>query len=80
MKCFVVAAMGLLWFGCASADRLYSDSFEIPVVHPLFPHVCNTIPLPPGPTTDQLTWIMGELATGQTTIAKSRRSSRRAGF
>ena len=69
MKRFVVAVMGLLCFGCAYADRLYSDSFEIPVLHPQFPHVGNTIPLPPGPTSDQLTWIMGELATGETTTA-----------
>ncbi|MEO5558056.1 MAG: serine hydrolase, partial [Dokdonella sp.] len=67
MKRCLFILIGLLSFGTAWADRLYSDGFEVPVVGPNFPRVGNTFPLPPGPTADQLEWIMGELAVGQTT-------------
>ncbi|MEO7324605.1 MAG: serine hydrolase [Dokdonella sp.] len=67
MKQCLVALIALLSFGPAWADRLYSDSFEVPVVGPYFPRVGNTFALPPGPTADQLEWIMGELAAGETT-------------
>ena len=63
----IVALAGLLWFGTACADRLYADSFERPVIDPLFPRVGGIFQLPPGPTTDQLSWILGELAPGETT-------------
>ncbi|HJT99379.1 MAG TPA: serine hydrolase, partial [Rhodanobacteraceae bacterium] len=55
--------------GCtpAMADRLFSDGFEIPLVEPLFPLVDGHFVLPPGPTTDQLAWILDELAAGETT-------------
>lgn len=52
---------------CAMADRLYSDGFEVQTVGPLFPRVDGEFQLPPGPTTDQLAWILSELATGETT-------------
>ncbi len=63
----VLLLVGLAWAGTASADRLYSDGFDPAVIAPLFPHVGGTIVLPPGPAADQLGWIMGELASGETT-------------
>jgi hypothetical protein len=59
--------VAIAWAGAASADRLYSDGFDPPVIQPLFPHAGGTIVLPPGPVADQLAWIMGELASGETT-------------
>ncbi len=69
MNRWVPALAGMLCFGSASADRLYADSFEIPLVAPLFPQVDGHFQLPPGPATDQLAWILGELAIGETTSA-----------
>ncbi|MEO7432859.1 MAG: serine hydrolase [Dokdonella sp.] len=67
MTRFALVLISLLPFTSAWADRLYSDSFEVPIVGPYFPRVGNTFALPAGPTTDQLAWIMSELAAGETT-------------
>jgi len=62
-----VAFLGILCCSSALADRLYSDGFEIPVIAPLFPLVDGEFQLPPGPTADQLAWVLSELAVGETT-------------
>jgi Beta-lactamase enzyme family len=67
MKRFALMLAAVCCCGPAVADRLFSDGFEIPVIEPLFPRANGTFLLPPGPTTDQLVWIMGELASGETT-------------
>ncbi len=52
---------------CWAQGRLYSDGFETPIVRPQFPLVGGTFQLPSGPATDQLAWLLSELATGQNT-------------
>lgn len=66
-KRFLLTLLGLFWLSPALADRLYSDGFDPPVIEPLYPLIGGTYQLPPGPTTDQLAWILSELAVGETT-------------
>lgn len=49
------------------ARPLFADDFEPPSIDPLFPVVAGQFQLPAGPTTDRLTWLLSELAAGQTT-------------
>ncbi|HUD42367.1 MAG TPA: serine hydrolase [Dokdonella sp.] len=58
---------GLLIAACAQARPLYVDGFEPPSIAPLFPVANGQFQLPPGPAADQLGWLIGELAAGQTT-------------
>lgn len=67
MKRFAWVLAGACFCTCAMADRLYSDGFDVQSVGPLFPKVDGRFVLPPGPTTDQLAWILDELAVGETT-------------
>lgn len=67
MKCLTVLLLGLLWISPVLADRLFVDGFEPPHIDPLFPKVGQTHQLPAGPTTDQLAWLLGELASGENT-------------
>ncbi|HET8941059.1 MAG TPA: serine hydrolase [Rudaea sp.] len=67
MTRLIAVLLGICWLGPAVADRLYSDGFQIPVLEPLFPTVGQTHQLPSGPTTDQLAWVLSELASGQNT-------------
>jgi len=61
------AILGSWTVGGLQARGLYSDGFDPPVISPLFPPVANGFELPPGPAVTQLTWLLGELAVGQTT-------------
>ncbi len=61
----------LLWLlvllsGSAHA-QLYVDGFDPPRIDPLFPLVAGTYQLPSNPMTNQLQWLIGELAAGETT-------------
>lgn len=47
--------------------QLYVDGFDPPSIEPLFPQAAGSYQLPSGPTADQLQWLMGELAAGETT-------------
>jgi hypothetical protein len=47
--------------------QLFVDGFDPPSIEPLFPQTAGIYQLPPGPTADQLQWLIGELATGETT-------------
>jgi hypothetical protein len=67
MKRFALALLALLGSGSACGDRLYSDGFDPYVIDPLFPLVGGDYVLPPGPAADQLDWLLGELAVGETT-------------
>lgn len=58
---------GLLAAASAQARPLFVDGFEPPSIAPLFPVVDGEFQLPPGPAADQLRWLIGELAAGQTT-------------
>lgn len=49
------------------ARSLYRDSFDPPVIAPLFPPSGNSFQLPSGPVSAQLEWLMSELAAGETT-------------
>lgn len=69
MKRLIPILLGLLWLTPAAADRLFSDSFEVPVIAPLFPASGQTQLLPPGPTSDQLAWVLSELASGENTTS-----------
>ena len=59
----------LLSFGSplVAQGRLYSDSFESPPIVRQFPLVGGAYQLPAGPTTNQLVWLLSELAVGETT-------------
>ncbi len=67
MKRLALLLFGLCWMGLLSAQQLYSDGFDPPEIKPLFPLVGGIYQLPPGPTTNQVQWLMGELAAGETT-------------
>jgi hypothetical protein len=47
--------------------QLYVDGFDPPRIDPLFPLVAGTYQLPSNPMTNQLQWLIGELAAGETT-------------
>ena len=67
MKRIALLLFGLCWIGLSSAQQLYSDGFDPPVIKPLFTAAGGTFQLPPGPTANQVQWLMGELAVGETT-------------
>ncbi|MBB5206836.1 serine hydrolase [Chiayiivirga flava] len=56
--------------GSAGAQPLFADGFEPGPIRPLFPRVDGEFQLPSNPTTDQLAWLMDELAAGETTTAE----------
>jgi beta-lactamase class A len=60
------ALLGLLWFNSAAA-QLFVGDFENPRIAPQFPLVNGQFQLTPGPATTQLSWLLSELAVGQTT-------------
>ncbi len=51
----------------SSAQTLFRDGLENFSIDPQFPLIGGTFQLPPGPASAQLTWLLGELAVGQTT-------------
>ncbi len=66
---FVRNALILLvtcWLSNAYA-QLFTGSFEDQVITPQFPLVGSTYQLTPGPATNQLNWLLAELAAGETT-------------
>jgi hypothetical protein len=67
MKRIALIMLGLIWLVPGQARPLYSDGFDPPAIEPLFPVVGGQFQLPPGPVVDQLQWLLGELAAGQTT-------------
>ena len=67
MKRLVILLFGLLSMGLCSAQALYSDGFDPPLIKPLFPAAGGTFQLPMGPTANQVQWLMGELAASETT-------------
>ena len=80
MKRLVLLLSGLLWLGPAMADRLFVDGFEQPVIDPLFPQVGQTYQLPAGPTSNQLAWVLAELASGENTSSSEITAHFDAGF
>ncbi|MBU1188572.1 MAG: class A beta-lactamase-related serine hydrolase [Gammaproteobacteria bacterium] len=48
-------------------DTVFLSSFEGDNIAPLFPRIDGSYQLPPGPTADQLLWLLDELAVGETT-------------
>lgn len=67
MKPIFLMLFGLCWTGLSSAQQLYSDGFDPPVIKPMFPLVGGVYQLPSGPSTTQLQWLIGELAASETT-------------
>lgn len=67
MKRLIPALLCLLWLTPALADRLFSDSFEVHVLTPQFPQVGQTHQLPANPVTNQLAWVVSEMAADETT-------------
>lgn len=59
----------LLLCAAPASAQLFSDGFEGTAIEPLFPVVGGSYQLPPGPTTDQLDWLLAELAAGESTTA-----------
>lgn len=49
-------------------SSLFDDGFE-DRLDPLFPTINGAVQLPPGPTVDQLNWILSELASGEDTTS-----------
>ncbi|MCB1743048.1 MAG: serine hydrolase, partial [Gammaproteobacteria bacterium] len=80
MKRAISILLGLICMSTAHADRLYSDGFEPPALPPLFPPIGQTYQLPSGPTSDQLAWLLGELASGQNTSTSEVSAHFIAGF
>ncbi len=66
MKRLVMALLGLTLMSAANA-QLFVDSFDPPSIAPRFPLIAGQYQLPPGPAIDQLQWLIGELAAGETT-------------
>lgn len=67
-----VLLLGLLSFPAFAqfpvpADVVYWAGFEGDSIEPMFPTVGGDYVLPPGPTADQLQWLIDELAIGETT-------------
>ncbi|GAB4199934.1 MAG: hypothetical protein Tsb002_35800 [Wenzhouxiangellaceae bacterium] len=54
----------------ATAELILRSSFEEPVITPQFPLVDGEFQLPPGPTTNQLEWILEQLALSDTSLAE----------
>ncbi len=67
MKRALLSLLILLWLGSAGARPLFVDGFDPAVIRPLFPQVGGIYQLPSGPAADQLQWVIGELAAGETT-------------
>lgn len=67
MKRLALLLFGLCWMGLSPAQQLYSDGFDPPFIKPLFPLVGGVYQLPPGPVVNQLPWLIGEFAAGETT-------------
>ena len=66
MKHRVFALVCLLMNSSAQA-QLFVDSFDPATIAPRFPLVAGQYQLPPGPAVDQMQWLIGELAVGETT-------------
>lgn len=67
MRLLIALVLGIAALPVCGQGRLYADSFEQPIVRPLFPNVGGSFQLPAGPATDQLAWLLSELATGENT-------------
>ena len=80
MKRAISILLGLVCMSTAHADRLYSDGFDPPSLPPLFPPIGQTHQLPAGATTDQLTWLLGELSSGESTSTSEVSAHFVAGF
>lgn len=62
--------LALLAPAAARAQPVFASGFEAAEhIAPLFPVVNGQFQLPPGPVTDRITWLLGELAAGQSTSA-----------
>lgn len=66
MKRLVLILLGMALMPAVQA-QLFVDSFDPPSITPRFPFVAGQYQLPPGPAVDQLQWLIGELAAGETT-------------
>lgn len=53
----------------AQVPEVFADGFEAFFIAPIFPQVGGVFQLPSNATTDQLDWLMGELAADETTTA-----------
>ena len=69
MSRLLSALVFLLWLTPTLADRLFVDGFESAHIDPLFPAVGQTHQLPPGPTSNQLAWVLSELVSGENTTS-----------
>jgi hypothetical protein len=58
-----------LWLMPQLHAQVFVGSFEDPVIEAQFPLVGGTYRLTPGPASTQLTWLLSELAAGETTTA-----------
>lgn len=57
----------LLWPGAVAARGIFVDGFDPPAIASQLPLVNGSYQLPAGPATDQLQWLLGELAADETT-------------
>lgn len=57
----------ITWSSTASAQLVFRNGFEEPDILPIFPVVNGEFQLTSGPAPDQLTWVLSELAAGETT-------------
>jgi len=60
----------LMTTGLLQARPIFQNDFEELDIEPLFPQVNGIFQLPAGPTTDQLDWILQQLAQSDTSLAE----------
>jgi beta-lactamase class A len=66
LKVCALLLASMLPFGSTYA-QVFTGSFEDPIIEPQFPLVGGVYRLTPGPASTQLTWLLSELAAGETT-------------
>jgi beta-lactamase class A len=61
------AVLPALFLPATANAQLFVGTFEDAVIEPQFPLIAGAYRLTPGPASTQLTWLLGELAAGETT-------------
>ena len=69
MKTFICWLLVILT-GLVQARPIFKSDFEEVDIEPLYPQVNGIFQLPPGPTTNQLDWILQQLAQSDTSLAE----------
>lgn len=67
---YLLFVLALLQVSSVHGELIFRARFEDPIVTPQFPLVNGEFQLPPGPTTNQLDWILEQLALNDTSLAE----------